>query len=287
VRQFITSATLAATIRMLRSTFSGSFLLVEGESDVRLFSRFIDRAKCQTFCCYGRKRLLGTADILDRDGFHGHLGIVDRDSSEIVGECITRDNVVFTDENDIEMTIFQSDSFDRFVAEYCNVERLSAFEQAKGESIRDTLIRVASVTGALRCLSKLKDWRLLFEDMTFRFEERRDLEISLDRQIEHLRGRSAGTTMPVLAEVEEELAKFRAQFLDPRSYVCGHDLCELVCKAVHDIFGRAHLALARSAVAIEEVFRVAFSIENFRATKLYADIRGWEKLNPPFIVLNV
>lgn len=285
MRQYITSDTLASQIRLLRSTFSGSFLLVEGETDLRLFGRFIDRTNCRMIFCHGREKLLGTVEILDRAGFRGHLGIVDKDFSEVLEEDILSDNVVFTDENDIELTIFHSDTFERFIAEYCNRDRLAAFEEAKREPIRRTLVRIVSTIGALRCLSKLKGWHLDFDDMTFRFSTRRDLEIDMDSQIEHLRGRSQPTSMPIGSIVREELKSFQTKFSDARKYICGHDLCEVICKGIHDVFGRAQVTLARHVHAVEEVFRAAFSAENFRATRLYADIKSWEIRNRPYIIL--
>ena len=285
MRQFLNPSNLAATVRMLRSTFPGAFLLVEGECDVRLFTRFIDQTHCRAFFCYGRENLIGIIEILDRDGFAGHVGIVDKDFAEIVDENITSQNIILTDENDVEVTIFQSDVLERFTAEYCNADKLAAFLEAKGEPLRDLLVRIASVTGTMRCLSKLNGWNLRFEDMSLKFGQRRDIEIVLDQQIEHLRGRSPRTTMPDIDEVRTIYAKFRADFPNVRQCVRGHDLCELISKAVHDVFGRAHVALHRSADAVEEVFRAAFSIENFRATDLFIKLREWEDRNHPYTIL--
>lgn len=284
MREYINPSTLAATVKMLRSNFAGSFLLLEGESDVRLFNRFVDKNYCRNFFCYGREKLLGVAAILDRDSFAGFLAVVDNDSSEIFGERLASDNVIVTDENDLELVIFQSDVFERFLAEYCNADNVAAFVQAKNEPIRATFVRIAGALGALRCLSKLAAWHLRFEDMTLQFEQRRDMEISIDQQIEHLRGRSHGTPMPSLPQVRQEVDDFRAKYSDPRKYISGHDLCELISKSVHDVFGRAHVALARKAAAIEEVFRAAFSEENFCATTIFTQIRAWEARNVPFRV---
>jgi hypothetical protein len=259
--------------------------LAYGECDVRLFKRFVDPNACRTFFCYGREKLLGVVEILERDAFAGVLAVVDNDSSEIFGERIASNNVIITDENDIELVIFRSDVLERVLAEYCNAGNLAAFEHAKNEPIRDTFVRIAGALGALRCLSKLNAWHLKFEDMTLQFEQRRDIEISVDQQIEHLRGRTHGTTMPLLAQVRQDVSDFRAKFPDTRRYVSGHDICGLISKSIHDVFGRAHVAIVRSAEAIEEVFRAAFSDENFRATTIFVQINAWEARNSPFRIL--
>jgi hypothetical protein len=79
VRQFINPSNLTATVRMLRSTFPGSFLFLEGESDVRLFNRFIDVPQCYAFFCYGRENLIAMVEMLDAGGFAGHVGLIDKD----------------------------------------------------------------------------------------------------------------------------------------------------------------------------------------------------------------
>jgi hypothetical protein len=224
-------------------------------------------------------------EMLDAGGFVGHVGLIDKDFGEILNEEIGSDNIIFTDKNDLEVTIFASDVFERFVAEYCNIRILGAFEEGKGESVREALIRIASITGALRCLSKLEGWNLRFDQMSFMFEQRRDIEIIIHQQIGHLRGRSQGTTMPSNEQVETLYMRFRDAYPGAIRYVSGHDLCEIICKGVHDVFGRAHVELKRSAIAVEEVFRAAFSVENFRATALYQHLKAWEVRNPPFVVL--
>jgi hypothetical protein len=229
--------------------------------------------------------LIGIVQILDRDGFHGHVGIVDRDFSSFVGETILSDNIIYTDENDLEVTIFASDVFERFMAEYCNEANVARFESSKQQTIREALLRIASGLGVLRCLSRTEGWNIDFEEMTYRFEARRDIEISWLDQISHLRGRSPGTSMPSDEEVEAARTGFLAGKSDPIKLVRGHDLCSLIGKGAHDVFGRAHIALSRGATAVEEVFRTAFSRENFVATSIFQQLRAWERRNSPFVVL--
>jgi hypothetical protein len=63
---------------------------------------------------YGREELLGVVEILERDKFAGFLAVAGNDSSEIFGDRIASANVIITDENDLEFSIFQSDVFRDF-----------------------------------------------------------------------------------------------------------------------------------------------------------------------------
>jgi hypothetical protein len=208
----------------------------------------------------------------------------DRDFADMLGEVIETENIIMTDQNDIEMTIYESDVFDRFLHEYANVEKIQAVEGAKHLPLREVLIASASTIGTLRYLSRRLGWNLDFEGMTIRYVGR-DVDVDLPRQVEHLRGRSQGTTMPALDDVMREFADARAQFTDLHLHSSGHDICEIVSKGVHDVFGRAHVALTRGGRAVEEVFRAAFTAQNFAATQLFTQIRAWERKRTPFRIL--
>jgi hypothetical protein len=46
VREFLTVERVANEIRLRRSTYSGTFLLVEGSSDKTFYERFVDKLAC-------------------------------------------------------------------------------------------------------------------------------------------------------------------------------------------------------------------------------------------------
>src|SRR5271165_4769583 len=158
---------------MLRSTYSErSFLLVEGDIDARLLKRLVYLNTCHVQICYNRANVIRVVAILDGRQFVGHLGVIDRDFSEMLNETFDSENLVLTDENDIEMTIYQSDVFDRFMCEYANCDKVFAVATTKRLSLREVLIRSASTVGTLRYLSRKHGWNLDFDGMTIRFVDR-------------------------------------------------------------------------------------------------------------------
>lgn len=285
VREYINPNSIAATVRMLRSTFRGSFLLVEGDIDARLYGRLVNRNLCHVQICINRANVICVVKILNEGKFVGHLAIIDKDHSPMLNEILPNENLLLTDENDLEMTILCSETLDRFLTEYGNPEKIAALENAKHLSLRDILIQSASVIGTILFLSKTNGWNLKFEEMTLRFTGRDGLDIDLDRQIEHLRGRSPGTPMPASNAVRAQFEAARQQHPDLLSHTRGCDTCEVLSKGVHDVFGRNHHNLARGGLAAEEVIRAAYSPENFLQNQLYAGIRAWEAQRAPFRVL--
>src|SRR5437763_6191967 len=136
MRQFLSPSSIAATIRMLRSTFTGSFLLVEGDVDARLYGRLVDRSACHVQICNNRANVICVVKILDTGNFIGHLGIIDKDFSPLLSETrYESENLLQTDENDIELTILCSDTLDRFLAEYGNPTKITAVENDRREAL--------------------------------------------------------------------------------------------------------------------------------------------------------
>lgn len=279
MREYLSESTIASSIKMLRTTFAGSFLLVEGDTDARLFRRFVDLTRCFIQNCYNRENVLKVISIVERDTFPGCLGIVDKDFGGMLSEKIESQNIIVLNVNDMETMLFMSDAFESFIAEYANAEKVFALEATEGRALRQILIGNAGEIGALRFLSRCHRWNLDFKEFKIKYVNRRELTVDLDAQIEHLRGRSSGTCMPVKEAVKDLIASVRNAFPDPLVRTHGHDLCEFLAKGIHDVFGRAHVHLDRSGTAVEESLRAAFSRESFRSSALYADIKIWELNN--------
>jgi hypothetical protein len=258
---------------------------VEGDVDARLYGRLINRESCHIQICHNRANVICVIKLLDRTDFTGHIGIIDNDFSTILDERIESENLLRTDQNDLESMIFYSDTFDRFIAEFGSKEKVFSLQASKKLSLREILIQSASIVGTLVVLSKINGWNLNFEEMTFRFSGRNDIDIDIDRQIDHLRGRSTGTTMPSVSEVKASITSIRQKYPTLLLHTRGCDLCEVLAKGVHDVFGRNHHMLARGGRAVEEVIRAAYSRENFEKTELYSAIRAWEAKRELFVVL--
>lgn len=269
---------------MRRSTYPGAFLLVEGGTDARLLDRLIDKTACAIKDCFNRDSVLKVVGLLDGKGFTGHLAIVDDDHGQLLGEKIPSANVVVTEKNDLEVVVFESDAFERLLAEYANADKVSAVEGAAGTTLREALYLAARDIGTLRYLSKKHGWNVKFSEMTYRFVEK-SFSINRARQIEHLRGRHAECRLPPIAEVEAHIEAVHAEITDCSKLVSGHDLCEVIARGLHQVFGRAHIGIQSCGKAVEEVLRTAYTRTNFATAKLFADIAAWEKVNPGFKVL--
>ncbi|WP_310429004.1 DUF4435 domain-containing protein, partial [Chamaesiphon sp. VAR_48_metabat_135_sub] len=123
MREFLTPDRFANEIRQQRSTFKGSFLLVEGSTDKVFYERFTDCDRCKLRVVSGKpsskKLVIRVLEILDEDNFPGVLGIVDADFDRCLSPLLDRSpNLILTDTHDLETLIIQSPALDKLLLEF-------------------------------------------------------------------------------------------------------------------------------------------------------------------------
>ena len=84
MRDLLSVERVANQIRFRRSTYQGTFLLVEGNSDKIFYERFVDKSTCELVSTSGKPsskfRAISILKILEeKSSFKGVLAIVDAD----------------------------------------------------------------------------------------------------------------------------------------------------------------------------------------------------------------
>src|SRR5258707_9154382 len=114
----IDPSTVAAEVVMLRAASNNTILVLEGPTDERLFVNFIEPGQCEIVIAHGRHNALEALAILRSRSLSGVLCIVDRDFDPILGGDPSTEDILITDDHDLEATIFRSSAFDRVLYEY-------------------------------------------------------------------------------------------------------------------------------------------------------------------------
>lgn len=162
IRKQLSASDVAAQIRLGRAVHSGSFLLVEGSSDSRLFKKLVDQSNCSVTVCHGRENVLAIVDILEHENFCGFLAVVDADFASLTGENIENENVCLTDHNDIECFIIASSSWDNVLIEYGSDAEISGVERRNGKSAKELILEQLAFVGSIRVISSKNGWPLEF-----------------------------------------------------------------------------------------------------------------------------
>jgi len=273
----------ASSIRLLRSIFSGTFLFVEGCSDKVFYGRFINETTCKvkTFTIPGKLRVIEVLTILEESGFQGVLAIVDADCDRLSPFSHPSSNLLCTDTHDLETLILKSFALNKVIAEFGSEEKIAKF----GREIRTVLLEAGMIVGYLRWISLQNDLNLTFESIRFsEFVDEQTLQIDEYRLIREVRNKSQAFSLNS-EDLQQQLTIQKSSSHDPWQICCGHDLVEILSLSLRKTIGSARKAANVERIILEKSLRLAYEEAYFCETQLCLDIRKWESLNSPFMVL--
>ena len=284
VKKEVTADTIYNEVRMLRSSSSKAFLLVEGSSDSNVFQRFSSAVDCTIVVCLGKANLFGAITKLEVNRVEGVLAFADRDFSDLIGYPEYNGVVVFTDDNDLEAQILNSPATSKVLNEFGSAKKIASVIGETLDNAHEAIASWSAPIGALRLANMLKGWGLLFAEMTYQFASSNSPEICPKKTVRHVLSRSsnvAGPTEPQAdAAIKEYLEGYPAWDL-----AHGHDCIAVLARSLRHKLGNTNVFNSNSGpVALEKILRLSYEIEMFRTTCCYKHIRFWEKMTG-FIVL--
>jgi hypothetical protein len=260
-----------------------AFLIVEGETDEIFFERFIDPLRCKIEVAKGRKNAIDAFDELQRTRFAGALVVVDADFNVLDGRLPLPLGLLFTDTHDLETMLLASRAFDKLLRSEGKKDKLKAFE-AKHGKIREKLLASAAPIGRLLWLSLFEKLNLRFEDLKFgKFVDDKTLHVDESSMIKAVLNHSSKHALDV-GTIAAKLATLNVALRDPWHVCSGHHLTELLSIALRKAIG-SHDAGEMGVEQVERMLALAYEAADFPSTELYAAIRTWERLSPPFLVL--
>jgi hypothetical protein len=109
VKKYLNVHDIANTVRMTRSLHKGAFLVVEGDTDARVYKRFVDDSRCKVIPAHNKDNAVEILEILEKDRFPGVLVIVDADFWHLEGIKPESLNLLLTDTHDLETMIISTE----------------------------------------------------------------------------------------------------------------------------------------------------------------------------------
>jgi hypothetical protein len=284
LRATVNAHSIANSVRMKRSKHTGTFLLVEGEDDKKLFKNFVDAALCAIQIAHGKPNVLGALAILEKDGFQGVLAIADADFAHLEGQPPHSSNLIWTDTHDLEAMLLASPALDRLLSERGSEELIAELLRRDGVDVRTALLMRGAPVGYLRWLSRREGLSLDFDGLPFTdFLNERTLAMNESAMFRVLQNRSRKGVL-IEADLQARIALLKSAGPDLWQVCCGHDLVNVLAIALLRVLGVNKEADVKPS-RLEESLRLAFTAADFKATRLWAAIRAWEDQNAPFIVL--
>lgn len=281
VGDYLDENDIVAEIIMLRAADNKTILILEGETDRKLLSFFTDDTACEIVVGHGRKKVLLAIENVRAQALEGILCVVDSDYDEFLGQCASADDVIVTEEHDIEIILLKSSALEKLLKESGSTRKIKALLNT-GSSVLDAISRVGVDLGAMRLHSRRNGDYLKFEGIKLRSLNKRALSCDCNELIGEVLGHSS---KPHLSRqpIHDDVEALKGAVPNPFRLCCGHDLTALLGKALQHLIGSQNAA-DTSPELIEKQLRLGFSWEDFKATRVYDELRSWEKRNAPYAV---
>lgn len=247
------------------------FLLVEGESDQKLYRKLYDSAVVKIEPIPGGK---GKIEEGLRTLLHLHklvIGIRDADFIHLNNAFLLHENLFVTDHHDLEMTMASEDEvFSSVLCEYCEDEK------SKHQEIKNRLLEVLSFIGYFRWYSEANN--MLFKFDTFSMKEVINFSsFELDRLklIETIILQSPDSLIKDKNALYKEIELFiESNPVNQLLQLCnGHDLMKIIALYTQHYSSPQKPKVNDKTIAAG--FRQAYSLRHFKQTRLYADTNMW------------
>lgn len=287
MEEHLTPDSIASSIRMERSQFHGSFLIVEGGTDAKIYSNFIENEECQIEIAFSKDNAVKIIEVLNENKFEGALAVIDADFDIVDTKNYPHENLFLTDFHDIEGLIFASPALEKILSEFGSKQKIRKIEDAHKKSIRKIIIEIGAFIGYLLKISIDENLGLHFGDedrkLDFsKFISKEDLSFDLNKFITVIKNNSEKFTLNNI-QIIEKINLLAEQNLDLLHIVRGKDLTEILCIGLRKVVGTNNPIHVNSDIIIKSI-RVAYDFRFFASTKLYSDIKDWEKANIPYKV---
>ncbi|HDX8364186.1 TPA: DUF4435 domain-containing protein [Aeromonas veronii] len=285
----ITPARIANSI-LQETDFQGFNLLVEGETDIKLYKKFTTKDNCKIKVTFGKQKLHQVFDILREREFNKVVGIRDADFLRLNydGSYIPDyvQDIFITDTHDAEGMIIKSNAFSDFLYEIAKDNHIIAFTNKYG-CIKDYLYRLSYPIACLRLANKMFNLGLFFKPKnqdgnTIKYKKficeksltylGHDVLINTIVEYSNNRGSKVSDRKKILSHLEQTINSN----YDINEIINGHDLAEILCILCNKGLKSSHENI-KSAPCVESMLRLSYSKEHFSSSQLYRDLQSWQE----------
>ena len=278
MQRYIDESTILTEAKMMYHDYHELYILIEGESDKTFFTTLMGQLSNIRFRpVSGWERVHNAVLLAQKESYSTIAGVIDRDYHSLLQDGIEEnEQIFFTDDNDIEMMLFESSSFEKFLSVCADQSKTKDYATP-----RQPIIEAASQLGALRALSLLNKYYFHFDGFDCKdYVNRSSLESDCPKLIAKVtqRTRSKGTPVTVtnetvMSQIEEFIQKYDAQDL------CnGHDVFDILGIAMTKLYASSS-ANQYNADSLFNYLLMGYTKEEFQKSQLYKSLYNWIKAN--------
>ncbi len=243
------------------------FVLLEGQTDIRLFRKFFDLSKCKVENIPGGNPKLESAVSELLKNYELIIGIRDADFNNLLTAAYSLKNMFLTDFHDIEMSIIgEDDILSAIIFEFTD------FPVKSHSILRKEIITTINQISLLKWLNNKEDLKLVFDKSGFQdLISFANSQIDFDKYFVGILSKSAYAKITDINIIKAKIADLKT--LNPHPYqLCnGHDFIKTFAQFIRDNGKSKNL----NDDLISSILRIKFTKEKFYNTKLYNSTKIW------------
>ncbi len=243
------------------------FVLLEGQTDIRLFRKFFDLSKCKVENIPGGNPKLESAVSELLKNYELIIGIRDADFNNLLTAAYSLKNMFLTDFHDIEMSIIgEDDILSAIIFEFTD------FPVKSHSILRKEIITTINQISLLKWLNNKEDLKLVFDKSGFQdLISFANSQIDFDKYFVRILSKSAYAKITDINIIKAKIADLKT--LNPHPYqLCnGHDFIKTFAQFIRDNGKSKNL----NDDLISSILRIKFTKEKFYNTKLYNSTKIW------------
>ena len=272
--KYIDAECLLSEARMMWNDYHCAYLLLEGTSDKVFISALMEEIPNVKFrVVNGWENVYSAISKAEQTDFPYVAGIIDSDFHEVLEDHVKPTlQLLFTDDNDIEMMMVKSHSFEKFLIVCGSCDKLKDIPDKLGK-----IMEAAFPLGAMRYLSLKNAYNLCFDGIEHKkFIQKQDLSVDKEKMIRILieRTRTQGTPVAESASNMMEALNGIISGSPASKYCNGHDVLNVICVAMTKLFATCD-ANTYDQCNVFNYLLMGYTKEEFQATQLFNSLGIW------------
>jgi hypothetical protein len=243
------------------------FVLLEGETDIRLFRKFFNLENCKVENIPGGNPKLETAVSELVRVYELVIGIRDADFLNVETTTYVKRNMFLTDYHDIEMSLVSDDdSISTIIFEFTDIPLVNH------NSIREKVISTIEQISLLKWLNYIENLEIVFEKTGFQdLLSFANLTIDFDQYFSRLLSKSPNAKIVDIATIKSKMDNLKVLNKHPYQLCNGHDFV----KALTQFIREQGKAKSINDEIVSSILRIKYTKEKFSSTQLYASTKIW------------
>jgi hypothetical protein len=247
-----------------------SFILLEGDTDIRLFRKLFNLNNCKVENIPGGNKKLEECVQTLVNIYPLIIGIRDADFIRINEAEYLLNNMFLTDLHDIEMTMLNFEPIlNAIVFEYSNLDK------SQHLAFKNKLLEVIKHISYLKLLNDKENLELTFSSGFQDLISFANQKIDLDQYLDRVVAKSPNALIKDKEILKAKIDTIEQQDPDLLQITNGHDLINSFAKYFREEEKRNGL----SGDNLEATLRMLFNIEFFSQTNLYQQLDNWKNQN--------